>query len=143
MDLFPIFLKIAARPCLVIGAGNLAESKIESLQAAHARVTVIAPDARPRIADMAGAGEVEWLRREYAEGDLAGVDQQRLTQRRLGQVAILGVLTPARESNLSGMPPQVGTSSGQDDMWLVRVERQEQRHEDRRAGLLRRALRRR
>jgi precorrin-2 dehydrogenase/sirohydrochlorin ferrochelatase len=72
MDLFPIFLKIAARPCLVIGAGNLAESKIESLQAAHAKVTVIAPEARPRIADMAGAGEVEWLQREYADGDLTG-----------------------------------------------------------------------
>jgi precorrin-2 dehydrogenase/sirohydrochlorin ferrochelatase len=72
MDLFPIFLKIAGRPCIVIGAGNLAESKIESLQAAHARVTVIAPEARPRIADMAGAGEIEWLHREYAEGDLTG-----------------------------------------------------------------------
>ena len=55
MDLFPIFLKIAARPCIVIGAGNLAESKIESLQAAHARVTVIAPEARPRIVDLAAA----------------------------------------------------------------------------------------
>src|SRR6266702_7254025 len=72
MDLFPIFLKIAARPCIVIGAGNLAESKIESLQAAHARVTVIAPEARPRIAYLAAAGEVEWLEREYAEGDLTG-----------------------------------------------------------------------
>ena len=72
MDLFPIFLKIAARPCIVIGAGNLAESKIESLQAAHARVTVVAPEARPRIVDLAAAGEVEWLQREYAEGDLTG-----------------------------------------------------------------------
>src|SRR5260370_23119128 len=72
MDLFPIFLKIAARPCIVIGAGNLAESKIESLQAAHARVTVIAPEARPRIGDLAAAGEIEWLQREYVEGDLTG-----------------------------------------------------------------------
>jgi precorrin-2 dehydrogenase/sirohydrochlorin ferrochelatase len=72
MDLFPIFLKIAARPCLVIGAGHLAESKIESLQAAHARVTVIAPQATQRIADLAAAGEIEWLEREYATGDLAG-----------------------------------------------------------------------
>ena len=47
MSLFPIFLKLAARPCLVIGAGNLAESKIESLQQANARVTVIAPKATP------------------------------------------------------------------------------------------------
>ncbi len=46
MDLFPVFLKMAARPCIVIGAGNLAESKIESLQAAHAKVKVIAPAAR-------------------------------------------------------------------------------------------------
>lgn len=72
MDLFPIFLKIAARPCIVIGAGNLAESKIESLQAAHARVTVIAPEARPRIVDLAAAGEIEWKQREYFEGDLTG-----------------------------------------------------------------------
>src|SRR5580698_10433525 len=72
MDLFPIFLKIAARPCLVIGAGNLAESKIESLQAAHAKVTVIAPEARPRIVELAAAGEIEWRPREYAAGDIAG-----------------------------------------------------------------------
>jgi precorrin-2 dehydrogenase/sirohydrochlorin ferrochelatase len=72
MDLFPIFLKIAARPCVVIGAGNLAESKIESLQAAHAKVTVIAPEASRRIVDLAEAGDVEWLKREYAAGDLTG-----------------------------------------------------------------------
>jgi precorrin-2 dehydrogenase/sirohydrochlorin ferrochelatase len=72
MDLFPIFLKIAARPCIVIGAGNLAESKIESLRAAHAKVTVIAPKASQRIVDLAEAGEIEWLRREYVSGDLTG-----------------------------------------------------------------------
>ena len=72
MDLFPIFLKIAARPCIVIGAGHLAESKIESLQAAHAKVTVVAPQATQRIADLAAAGEIEWHQREYASGDLAG-----------------------------------------------------------------------
>jgi len=72
MDLFPIFLKIAARPCIVIGAGNLAESKIESLQAAHARVTVIAPQATARIVDLAAAGEIDWRQRDYATGDLSG-----------------------------------------------------------------------
>jgi precorrin-2 dehydrogenase/sirohydrochlorin ferrochelatase len=72
MDLFPMFLKLTARPCLVIGAGNLAESKIESLRAAHARVTVIAPEARPRIVELAEAGEVEWKQREYVAGDLTG-----------------------------------------------------------------------
>jgi precorrin-2 dehydrogenase / sirohydrochlorin ferrochelatase len=72
MDLFPMFLKLTARPCMVIGAGNLAESKIESLRAAHARVTVIAPEGRSRIVELAEAGEIEWQQRRYAEGDLTG-----------------------------------------------------------------------
>src|ERR1700710_2523307 len=69
MDLFPIFLKLAARPCIVIGAGNLAESKIESLRAAHARVTVIAPNARESIQNMDAAGEITWLQRDYRPGN--------------------------------------------------------------------------
>lgn len=72
MSLFPIFLKLTGRPCIVIGAGNLAESKIESLQAANARVSVIAPNASPRIVAMAKSGEIAWQQREYATGDLAG-----------------------------------------------------------------------
>ena len=71
MDLFPIFLKLTARPCLVIGAGNLAESKIEALRAANAAVTVIAPHARQRIAEMALSGEVTWHQREFLAGDIA------------------------------------------------------------------------
>ena len=72
MDLFPIFLKITARPCIVVGAGHLAESKIESLQAAHASVTVIAPTATERIAHLAASGEIDWKQREYVKGDLTG-----------------------------------------------------------------------
>ncbi len=71
MDLFPIFLKLTGRPCLVIGAGNLAESKIESLRAAHAAVTVIAPEARESIQDLAASGEIIWHQREFFPGDIA------------------------------------------------------------------------
>jgi precorrin-2 dehydrogenase/sirohydrochlorin ferrochelatase len=72
MSLFPIFLKLTGRPCIVIGAGEIAESKIDSLRAAEARVTVIAPVASARIVAMAEAGEIVWRRREYKQGDLAG-----------------------------------------------------------------------
>jgi precorrin-2 dehydrogenase / sirohydrochlorin ferrochelatase len=71
MDLFPIFLKLTGRPCLVIGAGNLAESKIESLRSAHGNVTVIAPSASPRILDLAASGEITYHQREYAAGDIS------------------------------------------------------------------------
>lgn len=71
MSLFPIFLKLTARPCTVIGAGKLAESKIESLLAAHARVTVIAPHANDRITALAESGEITLHLREYKKGDLS------------------------------------------------------------------------
>ena len=71
MSLFPIFLKLTARPCIVIGAGNLAESKIESLRAAEASVTVIAPYASPAIEHLAACGEVTWHQRPFAAGDIA------------------------------------------------------------------------
>ena len=71
MSLFPIFLKLTARPCIVIGAGNLAESKIESLRAADAAVTVIAPEASPAIQALADSGCVNWHPRPYAPGDIA------------------------------------------------------------------------
>lgn len=72
MSLFPIFLKLTARPCVVVGAGHLAESKIESLQAAAAEIIVIAPKASERIANLAASGELTWHQRGYAEGDLSG-----------------------------------------------------------------------
>jgi len=72
MPLFPIFLKLTGRPCIVIGAGNLAESKIDSLLMAEARVTVIAPAASPRIVELSNSGEIGLHQRDYATGDLAG-----------------------------------------------------------------------
>jgi precorrin-2 dehydrogenase/sirohydrochlorin ferrochelatase len=72
MSLFPIFLKLANKPCTVIGAGNIAESKIESMITAEARVTVIAPEALPRVQAWAAEGALTWHQREYREGDLAG-----------------------------------------------------------------------
>ncbi len=73
MSLFPIFLKLAGRRCLVVGAGLIAESKIQSLLAADAVVTVVAPHALPSVEDLAAAGEVQWERREFVDADLDGM----------------------------------------------------------------------
>ena len=72
MSLFPMFLKLTARPCVVVGAGNIAEGKIEGLREAEAQVTVIAPEANPRVVAWAEAGEIVWHRRAYCDGDLSG-----------------------------------------------------------------------
>jgi precorrin-2 dehydrogenase/sirohydrochlorin ferrochelatase len=72
MSLFPIFLKLTGRRCVVIGAGHLAESKIESLRASDAAITVIAPAASQRITEQAASGEVQYHPRSYRSGDLEG-----------------------------------------------------------------------
>lgn len=56
----------------MVGAGEIAESKIQSLLAADARVTVVAPKARPALIDLAGAGRFTWHQREFSASDLDG-----------------------------------------------------------------------
>lgn len=67
-----MILKLAGRPCTVVGAGAIAEGKIEALLEAEARVRVIAPEALPRVRAWAEAGDIEWLPREYRDNDLQG-----------------------------------------------------------------------
>ena len=72
MSLLPVFLKLDGRPVLVVGAGEIAAGKIESLVAAKAAVTVVAPQARPEIAQLAQQGVVLWHRREFRKADILG-----------------------------------------------------------------------
>jgi precorrin-2 dehydrogenase / sirohydrochlorin ferrochelatase len=73
MSLFPMFVKLDGRRCLVVGAGTVAEAKIESLLAAGASVRVIAPKSTPRVREWARDGRVEWSAREFDVDDLSGV----------------------------------------------------------------------
>ncbi len=68
-----MFLKLAGRSCLVVGAGHVAEPKIESLLRCGARVRVVAPAATPAIREAASAGEVVWEQRAFRPADLNGV----------------------------------------------------------------------
>lgn len=72
MSLFPMFLKLTARRCVVVGAGTIAEGKIAALLEAEAQVTVVAPEALPRVVQWAEGGDIAWVQREYRSGDLAG-----------------------------------------------------------------------
>jgi precorrin-2 dehydrogenase / sirohydrochlorin ferrochelatase len=72
-ELFPVALKLQGRECLVVGAGRVAESKIESLTRCGARVRVVAPQATEKIRAMAKAGRIAWERRRYRKSDLAGL----------------------------------------------------------------------
>jgi precorrin-2 dehydrogenase/sirohydrochlorin ferrochelatase len=71
MSLFPIFLKLSGRACLVVGAGNIALSKVHSLLHAGADVHVLAPTALPEIERLAREGALRWTQKEYEGEDVA------------------------------------------------------------------------
>ncbi len=72
MSLFPIFLKLDGRPCLVVGAGNVALEKISSLFKAEAKIQVVAPTVCGAIETLATDGRVTLIRRRFEEADLEG-----------------------------------------------------------------------
>ncbi len=61
MDVYPLFLKIAGRPCLLVGGGAAAERKAELLMRAGARLTIVAERLTPGLARAAGAGRLRHL----------------------------------------------------------------------------------
>ena len=71
-SLFPLFLKLDGRRCLVVGAGGIAEGKIQGLLATGAEIRVIAPEATERVRRWASTGTIDWLRRGFRDSDLRG-----------------------------------------------------------------------
>lgn len=72
MSLFPMFVKLRDRLCVVVGGGRIAESKIPGLLAAEAKVRVIAPEVTESLAAQAREGQIEWLRKIFEAKELSG-----------------------------------------------------------------------
>lgn len=70
MNLFPVFLKLEGRPCLVVGGGKVCEGKIGGLIEAGARVQVVAPQATEAVERWAQEGKLRWYARPFESGDL-------------------------------------------------------------------------
>ena len=73
MSLLPIFLKLRGRRVLVVGGGNVAESKIESLLLTEAEVHVVAPELNASVAELAQSGKIVWRQKSFEPADLDGV----------------------------------------------------------------------
>jgi precorrin-2 dehydrogenase/sirohydrochlorin ferrochelatase len=69
---FPMFLKLEGRRCLVVGAGSIAEGKIGGLIAVDAQIRVVAPEATAQVQTWAGEGKIDWERRRFQPSDLEG-----------------------------------------------------------------------
>jgi siroheme synthase-like protein len=71
--LFPMFLKLEGRSCLVVGAGSTGEPKIRSLIDCGARVHVVAPSAAVAVTEAASQGALAWSQRVFELSDLDGI----------------------------------------------------------------------
>ena len=73
MDYFPIFLRLAGEPVLVVGGGEVAARKVDLLLRASAQVRVVAPELVPGLAERAAAGDIVHLTAEFRPEHLDGV----------------------------------------------------------------------
>jgi precorrin-2 dehydrogenase len=71
-NLFPMFLKLEGRRCLIVGAGRVGEPKIGSLLETGARIRVVALDASAAVREWARSGKIELELRAFSPDDLGG-----------------------------------------------------------------------
>ncbi len=107
--LYPIFLDLSGRRCVVVGGGEVASRKARKLLQARARVVVISPEIQPDLESVA----VEVHRRFYKEGDLEGAYLAfAATNSREANAAV------AREAKERGIPVNVADRPSEGDFAL-------------------------
>jgi len=70
--LYPIFLKLTGKKCIVVGGGSVAANKVSKLLESKADVAVISPVLTRDLEERAEKKSIDVLRREFRRGDLEG-----------------------------------------------------------------------
>jgi precorrin-2 dehydrogenase/sirohydrochlorin ferrochelatase len=73
MKVYPIFLHLAGKPCLVAGGGSVGQRKVEDLLAAGAQVTLVSRKATAVLAAMAARGLITYLQEDFNPDHLNGM----------------------------------------------------------------------
>ena len=69
---YPVYLNLEGKKCVVVGGGEVAWRKVETLLAAGAKVCLVSPEITPGIDELVKAGRLVHIRREYRTGDQGG-----------------------------------------------------------------------
>jgi len=72
-SLYPVYLDLHGRPCLVVGAGEVAWRKARALLEAGAHLTVVAPSACAPLRAAGGRGDLTLIEEEFGPKHLDGV----------------------------------------------------------------------
>jgi precorrin-2 dehydrogenase/sirohydrochlorin ferrochelatase len=99
---YPIALILEGKHVLLVGAGEIAESKLDALLHSGAHVVVVSPEARPRFVELANAGRLTLHCRTYQTSDLdeafvviAATDDRPTNVQVVTEARAAGILTQA------------------------------------------------
>ncbi|MCG9597410.1 siroheme synthase [Vibrio sp. Isolate25] len=67
MQYFPLFMNLTDKPVLVVGGGEVACRKVDSLIRAGAEVTIVSPNIEPYLQKLAENDECLWVQNFYSE----------------------------------------------------------------------------
>ena len=73
MRYLPTFLEVRGQPCLIVGGGEVALRKAQTLDRAGAQVSVVAPDCLPPLQSLALRSGGRLTERRYRSSDLRGM----------------------------------------------------------------------
>lgn len=72
MDYLPLFFDLRNKPCLIVGAGEVAARKLELLCRAGADVRIVAPAVGESVRTLIAQHKLEVAEREFTESDVTG-----------------------------------------------------------------------
>jgi precorrin-2 dehydrogenase/sirohydrochlorin ferrochelatase len=67
---YPLFVNLQDKRCVVIGAGVVAEKRVQSLIRHGASVCLVAPDASQTLRELAETGTIDWVCDHYNSSHL-------------------------------------------------------------------------
>jgi len=98
MGYIPIFLDVTGSECVVVGGGEVAARKVESILEAGARVSVVSPSLSPQMAAIVAGEQVTHVARNYQPGDIRGcvlvyaaTDDPKLQRELAAEARALGI----------------------------------------------------
>ncbi|MGY5538569.1 NAD(P)-dependent oxidoreductase [Vibrio brasiliensis] len=66
MQYFPLFIDLTHKPVLVVGGGEVASRKVDSLVRAGANVTIVSPNVECYLANLIEKGDCQWIQGFYS-----------------------------------------------------------------------------
>lgn len=90
---FPAFIDLCGKEVLVVGGGDIASRRVETLLRFGADITVVAPHGSLRVEELSFAGKIRWEKREY-QNDVSArfalviaATDRRVVNREVGEAA--------------------------------------------------------